>query len=122
MKDIKLHPKSEKLIKETFGWYTQVGQPIEKINGRCVIHMYPTEDTYDENGELVGYRDALFFNVHVYDAENRICYIRNRADAITTGDVGVTVKYFKDGSTMLVMDGNIDIIYGQAICIHKELK
>jgi hypothetical protein len=120
MREIELHPKSQKMIKEALGRYTLVTYPIEKINGRCIIHMYPIADTIKENGELVGYQDALFFDAHVYDVVNSLCFVKERSDAILIDDISMTAKYFKDMSTMLVIDGGVNITYGSAIWVRSQ--
>lgn len=98
---VKLHEKSEKLIRDVFIRYTYSETIPDKLVGKFVLHMYAEEDTYTKTGNLEGYYDALFFRLDIYDTQKLIKYsIRNR-DGISIHGVAMDVRIFKDGSTIL---------------------
>lgn len=113
--EVPLYKESEKYIKETFSRYTESKKlPFSLTLDNCIIHMYPHSDTYDDNGELNGYVDALFFRAHIYDVKNGVVYKSEIHDAIFT-EANCQIKYFKDMSTMVHFERPINIIMGRAI-------
>lgn len=117
--EIDLHEKSEAYIKETFLRYTKTDDsPFLKTIKHCIIHMYPCSDTYQDDGELNGYSDALNFRVSIYDIENMTVYNSSFHDAIFT-EVQCQVKYFKDLSTMMHFERPIQLIMGKGIHVIK---
>lgn len=113
--------ESEKYIKDTFAMYTYSDERVPNhINGLCIIHMYPKEDTMiNGSDELTGYTDAYSCDVRIYDVKNRICYNADYTDAIDI-DVPCKVKVFKDLSTMIEIRGGVDIVNGHAMSIYKR--
>jgi hypothetical protein len=118
--EIQLFGDSEQHIKETFDMYEEV---IElKIVKNPILHIYPKQDTYNSEGELDGYIDALFSKVHIYDTKNKTVHRSNKLhDAILpTTDIKVLqFKVFKDLSFMIVMQGTYDFSRYQAMNIEK---
>lgn len=117
--EVTLHKKSEKQIKDTLSSYSEADSiPFQLIIERCIIHMYPYEDTMQEDGELNGYADALNFEAHIYDTKKKTVYKSKFHDAIFI-DAFSEVKYFKDLSTMIIFDKPIEIMMGKGIHISK---
>ncbi|WP_133065299.1 hypothetical protein [Virgibacillus profundi] len=91
--------------------YTEIYQISEQIKNP-IMHMYPIKDTYDPDGGLSGYIDALFFKMNVYDTENMTVYKdENLHDGILPfKELNVSqIKIFKDLSTMIVLRGEYAI-------------
>lgn len=109
--EIELHQNSVDYVKETFSRYIEVYDLSKRIKNP-IIHIYPVEDTFDKDGSLNGYTDALFFKIHVYDTENMTVY---KGEKLHDGilpfkNINVSqIKIFKDLSTMLVLRGNYHI-------------
>jgi len=115
-----IHQKSVDYMDDVFGKYVQ-DQHFERYIQNPIIHLYPTKDTYDQDGNLNGYIDALFMDIHIYDTINMKKYLLKNKDGIF-GDNNLTVsqiKAFKDGSTMIVLRGRYELFNGQAIHIMK---
>lgn len=123
---VNISNKSKELIKETFSRYTERELPdfLEgiKIDGRTIIHTYPTEDTQnDENEELSGYADCLLFDIYIYDVKNKIFYKSKGHDTICYSKFpNISQKIFKDGSTMVVIDKPVNIFLTQAVTIFNR--
>lgn len=113
---------SEDYIKRVFSSYKEVSEAICKPKGRCVIHMYPFEDTMiDGQDDLHGYIDAYLCELRVYDVVENTVYKYVCSDAIHS-EVGCSVKVFKDLSTMLTFDRPISIGYGSATFVYSIIK
>lgn len=113
---IKLHEDSKRYIIETFELYTEDFFTDGLIIDRPVIHMYAKEDTRNENGDLNGYNDSLFCEVHVFDPLNRKKYVTGKHDGVNVYNAKMrNVKVFKDGSTMLTTYGKHRIECNQAL-------
>lgn len=109
--ELELHQESVNYIHKTFSLYKEVNHLNQSISNP-IIHMYPVKDTYDKEGELSGYADALFFRVDVYDIENSTVYKGKKLhDAIMPfEELRVKqVKIFKDLSTMIALLGTFHI-------------
>lgn len=113
-----LHSESEKIIKATFAMYKD-GGPIggsRKFQGRTILHLYPTRDTFNQDGELDGYYQNLFFNLDVYDAKKMVKYSAGEHDAIFTSGCNINnVTVFKDGAFCICIDGEVEFLSGQAV-------
>jgi len=109
---------SEQYIKDTFSQYTEVYQMPKLIKGRCIFHMYPYQDTTNEDGSLVGYNDAMLFNLHIYDIENMNVWKTSNKDSLDI-DVPCKIRIFKDLSTMVVIDGGVELHSFQAFEVCK---
>jgi len=99
-------------IEKEFGYV-----PTDELNPstRYIIHMYPMEDTLDEEGNLNGFRDSLFFTCKVFNPKEKTVYTMQYKDAImVSDDINVTTKCYKDGSYMLEASTKIK---GKNICI-----
>lgn len=98
---IPIHEESKQYIEETLSRYTEVYEMKHIENP--IIHMYAKEDTLNEDGELNGYNDSLFFECHLYDTKKMEVYKTGNKDSLWFGE-GVqpsNVKLFKDGSTLV---------------------
>jgi hypothetical protein len=118
--EIELHQKSVEYIKETLGQYTEVDS-LDTVENP-IIHIYPIKDTYDKDGELDGYIDALFFEAHIYDTKNmKVCKSKKLHDGIMPfADLFIPqIKVFKDLSTMIVLHGKYNIGRYTAMSIGK---
>ena len=104
---IEIHQNSIDYVKEIFSKYTETTE-LKSTYKSPIIHMYAKEDTYDEQGNLNGYIDGLFFELHLYDTENSTVWKSNRYyDGICPfDDLRVSqIKIFKDMSTMIALSG-----------------
>lgn len=109
--EVELHQNSVDYVKETFSMYTEVFD-LNKGLKNPIIHIYPVEDTYNQDGELNGYIDALFFRIDVYDTQNMTVYKGTKLhDGILPfKDLNVSqIKVFKDLSTMIVLRGKYTV-------------
>lgn len=116
--EVKIYKPSEIYldIDKEYG-YKEV-EKLNEVNGRCVIHIRPVKDTYssDEEYDLDGYCDAIFFKVEIYDCENRLVYKPNKLfDGIRTINVDCQSRIYKDLSTMYIFDNPIRIEYWQCL-------
>lgn len=109
--EVELHQESVKYIREVLGMYTEIDRLDDtKHFKNPIIHIYPIKDTYDVNGELRGYIDSIFFNLHFYDTENKTVWKSKRShDAIIPFMANANfsqIKIFKDLSTLIALSGN----------------
>lgn len=117
--EVLLHKNSKKQIKDTLSAYSKVETiPHVSTIERCIIHMYPYEDTMQEDSELNGYADALNFEAHIYDTKKSTVYKSKFHDSIFI-DTFCETKYFKDLSTMIVFDKPIKLMMGKAMFISE---
>ena len=116
---MKISKKSQKMIKDVFSSYKEeTPMPNKFLGGRTIFHLYPSGDTQnDKNDDLAGHRDALLFDVHIYRPKERVKYPvihdRDTIDFLFP----TSVKIFKDGSTMIVVDRPIAIGVTQAMTV-----
>jgi hypothetical protein len=82
-----------------------------KIFKSPVIHMYAKRDTYNENGDLDGYRDSLLFECFIYEPDTMTVYKSpNLHDTIRFNEVTPSdVRIFKDGSTLISFFGEVKV-------------
>ena len=107
--NIKLQNESLEYLSKVFNKYTEVEFTTSRIYESPVIHLYPTHDTYGDDGELNGYLDKLFCTIKIYDTINDVFSIVKSKDALDTyhKDVKVyNIGYFKDGSVIIDLTGN----------------
>lgn len=119
-KNIKLYGDSKELIHEDFfkgnkgHEYQLVEDCTKDIINHCIIHIYPYSDTYDENGELNGYADALLFKAIIYNLDTMECCVLTNKDAIDIGKIKTKIRIFKDMSTLIEFRESVYIDrYGQ---------
>lgn len=116
---MKISKKSQKMIKDIFSSYREEKiMPDKFLSGRTIFHIYPSGDTQnDKNDDLAGFHDALLFDVHIYRPQERVKYPvihdRDTIDFLFP----VSIKVFKDGSTMIVVDRPIHIGVTQAMTV-----
>lgn len=115
---IDISKKSEAYIEKVFSQYEFMdGVLPKKLRGRTVIHLYPTIDTKnDENDDLLGFEDALLFDVRIYN--NKKKYVIYGRDQIEINTPDSRIRIFKDGSTMIILDGEIELEVFQSLEIH----
>ena len=127
---IKLQPESVELVEEVFSRYKDVTNdvvhpPNQIYEGEfLIIHLYPMQDTYTEEGELEGYKEALWTRADLYflmgdddqgQWKNRWKIRYNRwIDAIRLRGVSSNAMWWKDGSYCLTIHGPAMILWGQA--------
>ena len=111
--EIPISKISEQYIKDTFNKYTKIDTMPKRVTGRCIFHMYPYQDTTNEDGSLQGYQDAMLFNLHIYDTGNMTVWETSCKDALDI-DIPCNVRVFKDLSTMVVIDGGVELHSFQA--------
>lgn len=104
--DIDLHPDSVEFLEKVFLGYTFVKECPFNLEGRLVLHMYPTHDTISrDTGQADGFADSLFFRLDIYDLFRKLKYTVFGKDQIYLTDIGsrngVCVRLFKDGSTII---------------------
>ena len=120
---VEISNKSKEMIKETFDMYMEkeIDNYIIESKGRTIIHTYPTDDTQnDKDEELSGYKDALLFDVHIYNCEEKVVYKSKGHDNIFyRGLSSLSQKIFKDESTMTIIDEPVEILLCQGITVSK---
>ena len=121
VRSIKLHEKSIEYIDEVFSQYKEVEYDTSKVITNPIVHIYPIEDTYDENGELHGFIDALLVNMDIYDTKNKtFMKIKYRDELLMNEtDRPTGIRIFKDGSTMIIMRGKYQFGSGQSVSVYK---
>lgn len=124
--EVEICNKSKDTIEDTYNLYKKRDfNGDEVFNKRLIIHLYPNEDTInDENEESCGYEDVLISKFRIFDIEKRIEYIGSLfCDEVYICDndkkLSVKIRIFKDGSTMIIIDGRCRIISGQAVGIYS---
>lgn len=123
-KPIKLHENSVRYIDEVFNMYMERELTRDTVITNPIIHLYAEEDTYDENGELKGYRDSLFFKADIYDPKRKIKHFGTSLhDSVSFYNISPSqVNIFKDGSTMLTFFGDAEIGLLTSLCVYKHDK
>lgn len=104
--DVDLHPDSVEFLEKVFLGYTYVKECPFSLEGRLVLHMYPSQDTLNrDTGEADGFADSLFFRLDIYDLFRKLKYTVFRKDQIYLTNIGsnmgICVRLFKDGSTAI---------------------
>lgn len=94
---------TDEYLRDVFSPYTEIDKMPEYIEGRCIIHMYPVEDSYDKDGNLRSYCDAYLCHVHIYDVQNLTVFKTIRRHDEIDIEVPCCVRVFKDLSTMVVI-------------------
>jgi len=77
-----------------------------------------------QNGKLLGYSDALFIELHIYDVKHKEYTIIENRDGIDSWEIPINRIYtYKDGSTAIVAKGkeNIEVEIFQSITIRREV-
>ncbi len=104
-KKIELCRSSKELLDYVKKTYKEVDKYIPAKE--AIIHMYPEEDTWDEeDGWWKGYMDALFMTVKVYNTEDKTVFVAKWRDVIDLSKFegySSTIKMFKDKSTMITL-------------------
>lgn len=72
----------------------------------CIVHLYPTEDSVSETGELYGYADSLIHDVVIYNVLTSEYRVLPNKDNLYVG-VPAHVRVFKDTSTMFCVEGAV---------------
>ncbi|WP_029517984.1 hypothetical protein [Paenibacillus polymyxa] len=116
--EVDITKNSEEYIKETFSSYEEIFESPKAIMNRCVIHIYPHEDTSSEDGVLNGYTDALNFKVHIYDTGNNTVYKTKFHDQIDS-NLPCRTRIFKDLSTMIIYDKPVRFLMGKSILVDR---
>ena len=126
MNKIETSTKSKEYIEETFSRYTLIPVPdsfkfvIGLNKERHILHLYPIGDTMnDDNNDLMGYEDALLFDVHFYNVENKTKFVIKGRDQIVLNINRSCVRIFKDGSTMIIIDRPIKVEVYQSMEINE---
>lgn len=120
---IKLHEQSIDYLNSVFKRYKKEENHERGITlDKCVIHLYPIKDTYDENGNLSGYADSLFFRADIYDIVNFKKYSHEYHDSILfmNDTPHPIIKIFKDGSTILHFEQGIGLTFFTSISIWNK--
>jgi len=115
--EIKLHESSYETIKDVFSMYEYVEETPEMIDGKIVLHLYPICDTVDESGDLIGFNDAVFFKLRIYDVEKRVFYEQSHHDEICLDGLGSNIRIFKDLSTMIIIGSGVKLVGGTSFLI-----
>lgn len=118
--NIKLSKDSLEYLNEVFTSYKKVDYDTSRVFKNPLVHLYPTEDTITEDGELNGYRDALFVTIRIYDVEKDIYMeIKNRDGLDFYNDrINIRqIRVFKDGSTLVMLKGSYQFGSTQSIDI-----
>ena len=114
----KISEQSVRYLSTIFSKYNKVDE-LPDVTDSPIIHMYPKEDTVTENGDLNGFRDALFSKVVIYIPGRREVYtVGGNCDAINI-NMRSNVRVFKDGSTCITIKGKCSINIYQEIEIDE---
>jgi hypothetical protein len=107
--EIPLHQDSVEYL-DILSKYEKVDE-FKKQFKSPVIHLYAKRDTYDENGDLDGYKDALFFECYIYEPDTMTVYKSPRLhDTVRFNEATPNdVRIFKDGSTLLSFFGEVEV-------------
>lgn len=117
--NVDLNYKSEEMIQEVYDRYDEEKEIPNELEGRTIIHLYPKEDTVDENGEASGFIDSLFFNFNIFNIFTGKVYKRYGHYDELVLDVPCRIRAFKDLSTMVIIDSPIKISDTQSVTIYK---
>lgn len=115
--EVPISKDSEEYISKVFSAYEEVDEPITEINRKCVLHLYPKEDTVIEGednlkGNLKGFIDSMLCELHVYDVGNGKVYKHRYCDGLfINGVLSQSTRIFKDLSTMVIISEPVDISY-----------
>lgn len=121
MQDIKLYSSYlSRANKDENGYYNMFNNikytKVERLWAdafSCVIHMYPSKDTTDEEGALLGYDDSLFFKAIIYNEDKHEYYVTNGRllDNINSfgSNVDFEIRMFKDQSMMLILQRPVEV-------------
>lgn len=105
--EIALHKDSVEFLAQVFDSYEDGKLNSSAVVKNPIVHLYATKDTKNEDGDLNGYNDALFFDAHIYDTVNDIKYVETQHDSVDIGEATMSqIKIFKDGSTMMLFFGD----------------
>lgn len=115
--NIPITTDSENMIKDIFNRYEESDKIPKILEGRTIIHMYPTEDTIDDYGEAHGFRDSLIFIFDIYNCNTGKVYRRKGYYDEIDLTVPCRIRFFKDLSTMLIIDDRIFIGNTQSVMI-----
>lgn len=119
-----MNKKSEQVIKETLALYTDGGKCPSVLRGNTIIHLYPQEDTYDDEGNLNGYYQNLFFNLVVFNDYKGVLksYQIGKRDAVFTDGCNINnLSVFKDGAFCVKLIGTHKFLDGhQAVTFYRE--
>lgn len=121
LNDIDLHQESVDYLSKVFKEYREIEAIPDTIKDP-IIHIYPKKDTYESDGELNGYTDALFSEIHIYEPHNMTVWKSRRLhDAINSfEDLTVKqIKIFKDLSTMITLSGRYRVSSFTALELRK---
>lgn len=117
---IQLHEKSHNFTKTIFSGYQTAPLDDVVLDGTFVLHLYPTKDTRNAEGECKGYFDSLFFRLDIYDVENNVKYsIKNRDEVVVLDDLKPHIRIFKDGSTVIFSRQKVRLILNQMVTMEK---
>lgn len=99
--------------------YKETKELPSKINGRTLIHIYPKEDTLNDNNDnSTGFVDVLNCEVHIYNTDNMTVFKTRKHDQIEV-EVPCNVRIFKDLSTMLIIDTPVTFGMFQSLEVRK---
>ncbi|WP_336763471.1 hypothetical protein [Paenibacillus sp. USHLN196] len=119
--EIKIHENSVNYMKRVFMQYKEI-ETLPNVVENPIIHLYPVKDTYETNGELNGYNDALFFQLHVYDPVGMVSWKSKQLHdgIIPFSEVMIQqIKIFKDLSTLVSLSGSYKMSQMQGFSIGR---
>ncbi|WP_340032675.1 hypothetical protein NSQ20_12505 [Paenibacillus sp. FSL K6-1122] len=119
--EINIHENSVNYMNRVFMQYKEI-ETLPSVVDNPIIHLYPVKDTYEENGELNGYSDALYFHLHVYDPISMTSWKSKQLHdgIIPFSEVMVQqIKIFKDLSTMISLSGSYRMSQMQGFSIGR---
>lgn len=93
------------------GEYTYTENPEMDLNiiiNKCVIHVYPKEDTVDVEGNLNGYADSILTDVVVYNQETLEYRVLSEKDNIRI-EARCQTRIFKDLSTAYIFNEPVKV-------------
>jgi len=112
--------KSKDIIKKTFSAYNKIERLPGYFEGRTIIHIYPQKDTINDlDDEMTGYEDSLLFGVGVFNSVTMTAWTCEDRDEINIPEKMkcMSIRVFKDQSTMITIDQPITIGCFQSLTI-----
>ncbi len=115
---IKLNDKDGEDVISVLAKYKSIDKPLDVYSHKSLLHIYPTADTYDKDGKLNGYRDSLFFELHVYNVNTMTVYKTENKDGVNFDNIPIRgVRVFKDGSFIVMINEPFTLGISQCVSV-----
>lgn len=104
--------RSDQIIKGCEFRYNRTNDCPVLIKRKCYLHIYPKEDTLQDNGNRLGMFDSYLSEIHIFNTDNNTVFIVPELyDNVNIKvDKPISVRYFKDLSIFIEISGPVKII------------